>query len=524
MKLHDFFRKSASVILAAVISGCTADSKESAVSLHQMMELNAKLPQTVCDDDYRTTYEVFLYSFCDSDGDGIGDINGLISKLDYIEDMGFNSIWLMPVHPSGTYHKYDVDDYYAVDPAYGTMEDFERLTELCEEKNINVIMDLVLNHTSTKHEWFVNACDAVVRGYESPYVDYYHFTDEKKGGYAKLNDADVYYECQFWDQMPDLNLDNENVRKEILDIISFWQDKGVDGFRLDAVTSYYTGQDSKNIAFLKWLKENTDTYFVAEAWTTQETYASYYQSGLDSFFDFAFADAKGLISSVVNGSYGAEDYGNAQVKEQELYASYNPDYVNAPFYTNHDMGRGAGYYAGDDGRKTKLALGLNLLMSGNAFVYYGEELGMKGSGIDENKRAPMYWSKDPEAEGMCRGPENMQDFEMKFDSLQEQKDDPYSIWQYVRQAVHVRNAFDAMRKGKVTLLDDLSDEEVCVYLKNAGDQEIAVAVNVTEQSETVELGSLAGKELKAVLLTGEEEVVVQDGSITLPPYAIAILE
>ena len=125
-----------------------AGNEEPAVSHVQMLDYNKDLTRTLTDDNYRTTYEIFVYSFCDSNGDGIGDLNGIRSKLDYIEDLGFDAIWLTPVHPSMTYHKYDVDDYYAIDPTFGTMEDYEALLKECHERGIRVYMDLVLNHTS----------------------------------------------------------------------------------------------------------------------------------------------------------------------------------------------------------------------------------------------------------------------------------------------------------------------------------------------------------------------------------------
>ena len=122
-----------------------AGSEVPAASYVQMLDYNKDLTRTLTDDNYRTTYEIFVYSFCDSNGDGIGDLNGIRSKLDYIEDLGFDAIWLTPVHPSMTYHKYDVDDYYAIDPAFGTMEDYEALLKECHERGIRVYMDLVLN-------------------------------------------------------------------------------------------------------------------------------------------------------------------------------------------------------------------------------------------------------------------------------------------------------------------------------------------------------------------------------------------
>jgi len=134
-----------------------AGSDVPAASYVQMLDYNKDLTRSQADDNYRTTYEIFVYSFCDSNGDGIGDLNGIRSKLDYIEDLGFDAIWLTPVHPSSTYHKYDVDDYYAIDPAFGTMEDYEALLKECHERCIRVYMDLVLNHTSEDNAWFAAA-------------------------------------------------------------------------------------------------------------------------------------------------------------------------------------------------------------------------------------------------------------------------------------------------------------------------------------------------------------------------------
>ena len=528
---------------AAVLTGLcacsgikTADSSGPAVSSVQMMELNGEPAGSTAERPYGTTYEVFLYSFCDSDGDGIGDINGLRGKLDYIQDMGFDGIWLMPVAASDTYHKYDVKDYCSVDPAYGTLEDFDALVSECHERNIRVYTDLVLNHTADDHPWFQQAKEYLKELPSDwgpsedycPYFGYYNFSREYKNGYALLEGTNWYYEARFWDEMPDLNLNHPAVRQEIRQILQFWLDHGTDGFRLDAVTSYFTSDNEANIAFLKWLCDTgreirQDCYFVAEAWALQSDYAEYYRSGIDSMFDFAFADSEGIIAKTMNGSYGAEDYMNALVKEQELYAEKNPSYVNAPFYTNHDMGRSAGYYAGDDGRKTKMAGALNLLMSGNAFVYYGEELGMKGSGIDENKRAPMYWGEEG-TEGLCRGPAAMESFEMKFPPLQEQKDDPLSIYNYYRQAVRLRQLYPVIAQGKVIPYEDLSNEEIAVMVKEDGRNEpVMIVINTGEEPETIRITGTEFGTLSAVLNATEEPVVLDNGNLTVPGYGIAVL-
>ena len=139
--------------------GCTGSKGASSSSAVQMISFNKDLEPVIRDDFFRTTYEIFPYSFCDSNGDGIGDLNGIRSKLDYIAGMGFDQLWLTPVHPSSTYHKYDVDDYYAIDPTFGTMEDYEALLAECHERGIRVLLDLVLNHTSDTHPWFVSAVE-----------------------------------------------------------------------------------------------------------------------------------------------------------------------------------------------------------------------------------------------------------------------------------------------------------------------------------------------------------------------------
>ena len=209
------------------------------------------------EDDSFNWYEVFVYSYQDSNGDGIGDLNGLRNRLDYIEEMGYDGLWLMPIMPSPSYHKYDVMDYKAIDPQYGTLEDMRALVQACHERGIRIIIDLPVNHTSLRHPWFLNAAESLQKRQEdSPYIDYYHFSKDPGAKSVQLNGTKWYYEEQFsGGGMPDLNLDNAAVRNEIQDIMTFWlSDVGVDGFRLDAVTSFYTGDTSRNVAFLNWMK------------------------------------------------------------------------------------------------------------------------------------------------------------------------------------------------------------------------------------------------------------------------------
>ena len=401
--------------------------------------------ENVIDDNYRNYYHIFVYSFADSDGDGIGDINGITSKLDYIEEMGFNGIWLSPIHQSTTYHKYDVMDYYSIDKEYGTMEDFDAFMAECEKRGIKVILDLVFNHTSAKHEWFTTATkyfQSLEDGQEPkvedcPYIDYYHFmkTDEvKKGQYYRISGTEWSYEGQFWDQMPDLNLASEEVRREVEEVAKFWVDKGVGGFRLDAAKEFYTGETDRNIEVLKWFTDycknlDENLYLVAEVWDSFSTIQKYYTSGISSIFDYAYGDATGHIIRAIqlagDGKSG-KNLAKNFVKTQDAYYESNPNMINAPFLSNHDCGRIAGF-SSVMLERMKMAAVLNAFMSGSSFVYYGEEIGMSGAGKDENKRAPMYWSDFGAMDGVCAGPSAMDEVKHRFGSLEDQKKDNHRL-------------------------------------------------------------------------------------------------
>ncbi len=539
------------------------------------------------DDKFRTTYEIFVYSFYDSNGDGIGDLQGVIDKLDYINDgddttdsdLGCDEIWLMPISPSPTYHKYDVTDYMDIDSQYGTLKDFDNLLKACHNRGVNVIIDTVLNHTSSEHPWFKEATTYLKSNpdletiydesgkpdekllAECPYLYYYNFSKENQTGYERVNGTNWYYEARFWSGMPDLNLDSDAVFDEITKITKFWNDRGVDGFRLDAVTSYYTDNNEKNIEFMTKLNsmiksQNPDAYIVAEAWTAQSVYGSYYASGIDSFFDFDFSGSEGLIATVARGKKEPLLWIKAMAEEEELYESVNPDYVNAPFYTNHDMARSAGYFVGRGSQNmVKMAGALNLLMGGNAFVYYGEELGMKGSGKDENKRAPMQWtsleSNNVDVRGMCQGPKDMEKFEMPYPPLDEQANDPYSIYNYYKKAIRMRGTYPVIARGKTLAIEELSGEKLGAFVKympaegsdiNASGDGVSLGfdndtygptallflINNGSEARTVDLSKWSGTgenpELSYELEVGEESAELNGASLTIPSYGIVVIK
>jgi alpha-amylase len=497
----------------------------------------------IISDNYRNYYEIFVYSYCDSNGDGIGDFNGIISKLDYInKELGFNGIWLMPIMPSKTYHKYDVLDYYSVDPQYGTLEDFQRLLEECERRDIKLIIDFVFNHTSASHSWFQAAeryLETLGEGQEPdpaecPYVEYYHFTRENNGGknYHRVGTSNWYYEGVFWDQMPDLALESKAVRAEIEKIAKYWLDMGVDGFRLDAVKEFFTGAPSKNIEVLQWFEDyvssmKADAYIVGEAWDEFSAIASYYISGVPSYFNFPLAQHNGIIVNTVRklGTGSASSFAKSLLNMQEKYSAGNPDYIDAPFISNHDTTRISAMCVNDE-QQMKMAAGLLLTLSGSPFVYYGEEIGMNSAGSkDENKRLPMQWSKT-DTTGMTVGPDDADAVEQKFAPVDEQQGNSLSILNYYKRAIRIRNENPELARGTITMIEALTDKNICALEKNYQDSKIVVVSNINKEAAAVDLKA-AGYDnlaLRGYLTVDGSEITLTNGVLDLPLYSIAILK
>ena len=539
-------KKILSMLLAVLLlAGCAsaqtapAETEPSAVLTEQALAEISALGESP-DDNYRTWYEIFVYSFCDSDGDGIGDLNGVISKLDYLQELGVNGIWLMPIHPSQSYHKYDVADYYAIDPAYGTLEDFDRLVEECEKRDIHIIMDLVLNHTGNDHTWFLTAAEYLSNlpagdapnPAECPYVGYYYFSRELASGYHLVpGTTDWYYEGQFSPHMPDLNLGSGLVRREIDAIMAYWLGRGVSGFRLDAVKEFYSGANALNVEVLSWIQETAssykeDVYLVAEAWDTFATISEYYTSGLTSFFNFPFGNSNGMIMKTVRGEGRGsvvEKYARALETAHEGFSEANPNYIDAPFLSNHDVGRIASFCTRDEG-KTKLAGAMNLMMSGSAFIYYGEEIGMVGSGNDPSKRAPMYWNAARDSGTTNPPPECELPEEYPFGSLEEQLYDDNSVYNYYRQAIAIRKALPVISHGKTTAETGLNRGSISAQRKTWGMEECIILMNVDKDAAQVNLAAYAGWELAASLSADGTPVTLEGSTLSMGPYAVAILK
>ena len=552
MKNHPMGIRAAALLLAAaLLTGCAAPAVPAApaeTAETAAQPAAAETEKTLAslralgaapDDDYRNWYEIFVYSFCDSNGDGVGDLKGVESKLDELQTLGITGIWLMPVSPSPSYHKYDVTDYCAIDPQYGTLDDFDSLLAACHRRGIRVITDLVVNHTSSAHPWFTAAASylkTLPAGAQPdpaacPTVAYYHFVPaaEAKSGYAKLAGTDWAYECPFSDAMPDLNWDSDAVHAEIEKVMAFWLARGVDGFRLDAAKEYYSGSEEKNRAVLSWLEATAkahepNAYLVAEVWDTFGAITGYYQSGITSIFDYPFGNADGKIIKTLRGA-GRESvvqtYAQSLEKAEAAYRQANPSFIDAPFLSNHDTGRIYGFVGGDEA-KLKLAGAMNLMMSGSVFVYYGEELGMPGSGNDPSKRAPMLWAAagTPDTPAPPPGCTVQQ---APFGGLAEQRGQDGSIYNYYRQLLALRKALPAIARGRTTAETPLNRGTVSAVRKTTDAQQCLILFNIGTDAAAVDLSAYAGWRLAAGLSADQNAVTLAGNTLTLPGCGMAVL-
>src|SRR5436190_4203617 len=427
-------------------------------------------------------YEVFVRSFYDSNGDGIGDLKGLIEKLDYIDKLGASCIWLMPVAASPSYHGYDVSDYYNVEPAYGTNDDFKRLMKEAHRRGSVVLVDLVLNHSSSEHPYF----QAALHDTTSPYRAWYRFAPAPLGKGPHGGDdwhrspvRDEYYYGVFWSGMPDLNYQTPAVRDEAKKIATFWlRDLGADGFRLDAVP--YLVEEGTCLmgcpgthAFLHEYAAHIDSvkpgaYTVGEAWGNIDEMMPYYPDQLTSYFGFELADS--LLSAVRTGSAAGLLTGFVRLQDTL------PAYRWSPFLSNHDQTRVLTALGGGVTR-AKQAATLLLTLPGLPFIYYGEEIGMTGDKPDPRLRTPMQWS--PRAGvGFTTGPawEAQQPDSMVVNVALEDTD-PGSLLNLYRKLIHLRRQNDALATGTLVPLS-ASSPRVATYVRRAGDHVVLVVANL----------------------------------------------
>ena len=441
-------------------------------------------------------YEVFIRSFFDSNGDGMGDLRGLTQKLDYIndgdpatqKDLGANCIWLMPVAQSPSYHGYDVTNYYAVDPDYGSNEDFKQFVAEAHRRGIRVLFDLVLNHSSSEHPFFRSA----VLDANSPYRDWYIWSpvERKMPGWEaptwhRVSTREEWYYGLFWGGMPDYNLANPAVRSELENVARFWiEEMGVDGFRLDAVSHFFETADGqwKHVAAVHpWLRDyqnalrriKPDVYTVGEVWDSMGVVLRYYPDQLDANFAFEVADA---VFEAVRSGTGARLTAAVERLQREI-----PDARWGMFLRNHDQTRTLSELQGHVGRN-KLAATIMLTLPGLPFVYYGEEIGMTGlkSAGDIRLRTPMHWSRS-KAAGFTRAtPWEPLAPDSFTANVELQDSDSASLLNLHRKLIHLRAAHPALGSGRFVTLA-ASDPGVIAYLRRSGDRVAIIVANLTER-------------------------------------------
>ena len=399
-----------------------------------------------------TFYEIFVRSFADSNNDGIGDFQGIRENLDYLKELGVGAIWLMPMMDSTTYHGYDVADYYSPNPDYGTMEDFDALVAACHEKDIKIIIDFVVNHTSSENEWFQSA----LSDENSPYRDFYYIeesipvaeSDAEYGYWRQDADTGLYYYAHYDVIMPDLNYNNPNVRAEIKNVAAFWLDHGIDGFRLDGSKEIDTDIE----VTLDWWKEFTtevcaikqDTFIVGENWVNDYAIIGRYYEAMPSSFNFIAADS---IISMAKGQY--IDLIASMNKMHERYESkveksdVNAVMVDSVMIGNHDMDRVVTRL--NSVEKAKLAATIQFTIAGTPFIYYGEEIGQAGQKPDDNRREPFDWYSGADGQYMTEMTDiffhPVLTYVQPNDgiSVEEEKDDTDSMFNHYKTLIAMRN-------------------------------------------------------------------------------------
>lgn len=442
----------------------------------------------------RTWYEIFVRSFADSDGDGIGDLRGLTARLDYLNDgdpstatdLGVGGIWLMPIAESPSYHGYDVVDYRKVEQDYGTTADMKAFLAAAHEREIKVIVDLVLNHTSSESPWFK---DAEKPG--SRHDDWYVWANENPhwpgpGGQVVWHpDGKRWFYGVFGAGMPDLNMRNPAVTAEMEDIAAYWlKDVGVDGFRLDAAKHLIEdGKDAQTNtpetrAWLAGFKASVDAVdpgalLIGEVFDPAKVAGPYVPDSLDMTFNFSLATGIRLALQNQRVAPLATALG-------DTIASW-PANQQGSFLTNHDQTRIMTALYGDV-PSAKLAAYLLLTAPGTPFLYYGEEIGVTGAKPDERIRTPMRWTAEPATAGFTTGTpwEALSEDDAASVNVATQLADPASLLATYQDLVRLRAATPALQDG-VTLPVDGGAEPVIGWVRATNGQVLLSVVNVSDE-------------------------------------------
>ena len=476
-------------------------------------------------------YEIFVRSFADSNGDGIGDLNGITARLDYLKWLGVSGLWLTPIYPSPSYHGYDVTNYFAIDPRFGTMADFKRLLREAHARGIKVLIDMVLNHTSDRNPWFRRALDP-----KSHYHDWYTWAGKGTdiGALSSLNSPawhsrdGRYYLGDFSDDMPDLNYDSPAVRHEMIEVGRFWLAQGVDGFRLDATTQIYIDFKSdigspravrKNVAWWRQYHDalratDPSVFLLGEVPADTEAQAAPYYAGLNSVFDFPLA--KMLVATAASET--SPNLGDYVRKSWRSFRQNAPGpIVDSPFIGNHDRDRVLDQFRGNMSHM-RMAAAMLLTMPGDPFVYYGEEIGMHGVKPDQRIREPMRWDRNPRQAGETWW-ESASDNASPDLSVAAERADPKSLLNFYRRLIHWRIDLPALRDGAIASYP-VDGGAISAYTRADDTQRLLVIHNLSGTRRGV---SLPDASFRAVIRRTLPGIRLRDRILTMPAYSTAVL-
>jgi len=501
-------------------------------------------------------YQIYPRSFADSNNDGIGDLHGIISKLDYLSELGVDAIWLSPIYPSPDKDfGYDVADYFDIDPKFGTMADFDHLLHEAHKRNMHIVMDLVLNHISDQNTWF----QASKSSRDNPYRDWFIWHENPKGkqyppnnwqsafggpGWEYDETTRQYYFHMFLIEEPDLNWRNSDVYKKIMDVFKFWLDRGVDGFRLDVFNEYFKDAQFRDnppklgIRPFEWQKHIFDInrpemmgalkdirtildsyperYAVGETFlaTTSEEAANYIgPDKLHAAFDFTF----------LTNPWNPKCFSSVITKWDSLLSGNSwPNYV----LNNHDEPRSATRYGkGEKDGRLKVAAAMLLTLRGTPFLYYGEEIGMRDIKFKRSEildpvgkhywpffigrdgcRSPMQWDSSENA-GFSKGkpwlkvhPNYLQR------NVKAQSEDPNSLLNFYKHLLTIRKTTPALQKGSFVSLP-CNQHRLLAYLRQDVDQTVLVVLNFSHRKARMAMGpQLRGKDWQLLLSNKRKQV------------------
>ncbi|MCQ2537955.1 MAG: alpha-amylase family glycosyl hydrolase [Lachnospiraceae bacterium] len=494
-------------------------------------------------DNYRVFYEIFVGSFSDSDGDGTGDLKGIINRLDYLNDgdinsgesLGIQGIWLSPLFESPSYHKYDAKDYYKIDEKFGTEADLKELLDECHKRNVKVIIDLVLNHSSDENEWFKKFASAHQnKDTSNTFYDFYTYVTDGTmlPGHAYYQIPGCpgeYYEGNFSSDMPEMNYDSENVYKCMFEVAQHYLGLGVDGFRFDAVKYIYYNDADASVKFWKRLMADIkeikpDAYCVGECWSGQGEILKYVEAM--NCFDFQISQADGYVAMAVKGG-DMSTYTNYIDTYQKQVQKANPDAMPVSFISNHDMDRMAGYMMLAK-NWTQMAANLYILSPGSPFIYYGEEIGMKGTrggaNTDANRRLAMNWGDEDTVDDPLGATYDRN--KQTNGTVKEQLEKENSLVKYYAQLISIRNKYPAIARGDYKSLK-YDNAYFGGSLITYNDEKIGLFHNTKDEELVIDLTSTKSAEIsfaKLVDSIGQGTASLEGNTLTIGPQTSVILK